>query len=112
MIKNHTNIVELYVHFLLQAIGRKLVTFVFLKCCTGKEKVAPTDYDKVEDIHNTLYKKEKLTSQKDIREDQDEHEEVTWQILSLLQDRLCLYVYTITIIILIIFFMLALYGFV
>ena len=76
----------------------------FLNVVQVKKRFAPTDYDKVEDIHNTLYKKEKLTSQTDIREDPDEYEEVTWQMLSLLQDRLCLYVYTITIISLIIFF--------
>ena len=85
---------------------------MFLKCCTRNEQVAPTDYDKVEDIRSTSYKKEKLTSKTDLREDPDEHEEVTWQMLSLLQDRLCLYVYTISMIILVIVFMLALYGFV
>ena len=51
---------------------------MFLKCCTGNEKVAPTDYDKIEDIRSTPYKKEKLTLKTDLREDPDEHEEVTW----------------------------------
>ena len=83
---------------------------MFLKCCSGKDKVSPTD-DTVEDIRNSLYKKEKLSSQKDLREDSKE-EGVTWQLLSRIQDRLCLYLYTITIAILIMVFLLALYGFV
>ena len=82
---------------------------MFLRCCKNKEKVVPTNYDKVEDMRSTPFKKDKMASQTNLGENPDELE-VTWRMLSLMLDRLCLYVYTITMAILIVVFMLALLG--
>lgn len=96
----------------LQALGRKLEIVVFFQCCRRKEKVTPLDYDKVENITKSLDRKEKMTSQTDLRDDSDDQEEVTWQMLATIQDRLCLYIYSVAMVILITVFMLALYGYV
>ena len=81
-----------------------------MECCKSTEKVVPTNNDKVENIRSTPFKKDKMSSQTNLSEDPDEHAEVTWRMLSLMLDRLCLYLYTITMIILIVVFMLALLG--
>ena len=98
--------------FNLQAIGRKLEVVVYFKCVSGKDKVEPLDYDKVENIAQSLDRKEKMTSKIDLRDGPDDHKEVTWQMLAIMQDRLCLYIYSVAMIILITVFMLALYGYV
>ena len=89
-------------------IGRKLEIVVYFKCCSVKDKVEPID----ESITTALDRKEKMTSQTDLRDDPDDHEEFTWQMLSIMQDRLCLYLYSVATLILIAVTMLALYGYV
>ena len=98
---------------MLQKIGRKLNSIVFFKCYKTKDKVIPTSCDikeKDEDNHNHPNTKELLNPVGDRIRDPDKPEEVTWQQLADLQDRLCFYLYSITCLILIIMSVLALHG--
>ena len=91
-------------------MGRKLEVVAFFKCFGETEKVTPIDYDRVETLSQSLERKQKMASQTDLRQEPDVQNEVTWQMISMIQDRLCLYIYSVVLIIVIAVFMSALYG--
>lgn len=75
--------------------------------------MTPTNHDvsvNDEANHNIPYIKDQMKADTDNGEAPDESEDITWQMLSVIQDRLCLYVYIITIVILVVVFLLALFG--
>ena len=98
---------------LLQIIGRKLCRICFFQCCKAKDKVVPANLnvsEKGEENHKISFHKERLQSEDECYKDTDEQEDVTWQQLAALQDRLCFYLYALTCLILIIVFVLSLLG--
>lgn len=60
--------------------------------------------------HNIQFKTDQMKSDIESREEADESEEITWQVLAVIQDRLCFYIYAITIVILVLVFLLTLIG--
>ena len=101
----------------LQKVGRKLRSVVFCTCCCkSRDKVNPIHLDDTQDTtsHKPPYEKEKRTFDfdNDAKCEKDEPEEVTWQQLAELQDRMCFFVYTTTVLALIFMFVLALQGYV
>ena len=76
--------------------------------------MTPVDSDiNIDDLDNpnTIYEKDRKVFDRDSKSEvKDEAEEITWQKLAALQDRLCFYVYLVTCLTLIVVFVLALLG--